>query len=306
MKTEKSKQIPVLYTKIGDMDIQSILDTGFIYKYEMTTYIHSHSYYELFTAVEGTLCIESPEGLQIHVSAGTLCLIPPNFYHRTFSLETSCAKLAIRFHYSRNAENTDESVYNTCHTFLSNCHIPVTLNDCLDICKQIQEMQNEMTNPRFASKTCMTLLLSQIYIQIFRYLTEEKIIPTTVPAPDTFDWELRQLQIDEYLNLHFNEAITEDDMSGYFNVSKRHLNRILQKIYNMSFREILINKRMNEALHLLVSTEYSIETIANMVGYTSVSGFYTAFHNKYHMTAGQYRKVFSKNNAASENKTSRD
>ncbi len=104
----------------------------------------------------------------------------------------------------------------------------------------------------------------------------------------------RQIRIDEYFNTHYSESISEDDLAQHFNLSKRQLNRILQNIYNMSFREKLILVRMQQAKQLLLSTDHSIEAIAEMVGYSSLSGFYYAFRKTYNIAAGEYRKILSK------------
>ena len=59
------------------------------------------------------------------------------------------------------------------------------------------------------------------------------------------------------------------------------------------FREILIDMRMQQAVHLLITTDQSAEAIAAAVGYTSLSGFYYIFQKKLGMTAEEYRRLYA-------------
>lgn len=43
---KKQDTAPVMTVEIDDASIPSILDTGFVRDYAVTSYLHSHSYYE--------------------------------------------------------------------------------------------------------------------------------------------------------------------------------------------------------------------------------------------------------------------
>ena len=73
---------PVFTTSIGDASIPSILDSGFVRDYTVTSYLHSHSYYELFAAVESALYLEGADNTSWTLPAGSVCLIPPGFFRR--------------------------------------------------------------------------------------------------------------------------------------------------------------------------------------------------------------------------------
>ena len=45
-------------------------------------------------------------------------------------------------------------------------------------------------------------------------------------------------------------------------------------------------------MFLLEHTDYSIETIAHLIGYSNASFFYQAFQDQYHMTPNKYRTLY--------------
>ena len=282
---------PIFVTQIGDMCIESVLDVGFLLNGEtkMTDYLHSHSYYEIFVTITGEFNIMLSNGTLLAMPVGSVCMIPSGYFHRTFSVDNSCIKLAIRFQYSR-ASADASSVYQTCNAFLSQLSSPMVIDNDYRLADILQKLQKELKHIDYMSDAYIPILLNQFYIESFRAFLRVHIQSPGECNGTQISKSLRQIQIDEFFTTHYRESITEEDMARVFHISKRQLNRILRNTYRMSFREILVNTRMHSAADLLVSTEYSIEEIAAMIGYTSLSGFYSAFQKKYGITAGKYRK----------------
>lgn len=283
---------PVFTTSIGDARISSILDTGFVRDYAVTSYLHSHSYYELFAAVESALSLEDADGVRRTLPARSICLIPPGFFHRVRSGD----KLAIRFQVLPHDCETDrdtKSVYDACTAIFSAIHTPLirTDADSDSLCGLLLTIRDELSANRLGGETYASLLLGTFYIRLIRSLSQDLPRPLTDTPPTSNDPTLRQLEIDEYFTAHYAESITAEDMARDLHLSKRQLSRILSAIYNRSFREILVHTRLQQAVHLLTGTAYSVEEIASMVGYGSLSGFYSAFQKKFSVTAGEYRRA---------------
>lgn len=283
---------PVFTTTLGDARIQSILDNGFVRDYSVTSYLHSHSYYELFAAVESALSLEDADGVRRTLPARSICLIPPEFFHRVRSGD----KLAIRFQVLPHDCETDrdtKSVYDACTAIFSAIHTPLirTDADSDSLCLLLLTIRDELSANRLGGKTYASLLLGTFYIRLIRSLSQDLPRPLPDTPPTSNDPTLRQLEIDEYFTAHYAESITAEDMARDLHLSKRQLSRILSAIYNRSFREILVHTRLQQAVHLLTGTAYSVEEIASMVGYGSLSGFYSAFQKKFSVTAGEYRRA---------------
>ena len=73
------------------------------------------------------------------------------------------------------------------------------------------------------------------------------------------------------------------------NLSERQANRVVVKLYGMSFHQFLMETRLNQAMKLLTRTNLNIKHISELVGYESSTGFFIAFKKRFHVTPGEYR-----------------
>lgn len=89
-----------------------------------------------------------------------------------------------------------------------------------------------------------------------------------------------------------NPAFGLDDMAANMNVSKRHLNELFRKTYNVTPYTFLINLRMQEAKKCLLKSKVpAIKQIASEVGFRSPSHFIATFHKMVGVSPEQYRKL---------------
>ena len=92
----------------------------------------------------------------------------------------------------------------------------------------------------------------------------------------------------------FMHNITVKEVADRLFMSERQLARIIKKRYNTSLHQILIDRQITAAEKLLMQTEIPITSVAQKVGFGSVSGFYRAFHKKHELTPAEYRQQFKK------------
>ena len=279
----------VFLTDIEDLHIQSLLDLGFVKEFSTTPEIHAHSCYELLIALEGELSLILSNETSLCIEKDQLCMIPPMLYHSTRS--DSVKKLAVRFSCERLSDSIGTpSIYDAWYPLLCPHHTPIVLSDAEIPCRLLRELRYELTTPHMASITYIQSLLTQFYVCLFRSLSCAQKPQDKQLRQATSEQELRRLRIEEFFFDHFHEPIVEDNLAQYMNLSRRQISRILQQTYGMSFRQLLIDTRLHRAEQLLRTTDFSVETIARQVGYDSLSGFYTAFRQKFQIPAGQYRK----------------
>ncbi len=282
---------------IGDLKISTVLDQGFFQMFGMSPELHSHSYYELLFPLDDGLGVELAQGEIKRVETGTFCLIPPGIYHGTRSIEEGSRKLAIRFRYARHTEGDKEaSVYEQFHKALSACGGLSVFSCGEEMRAAVVLIRKELEGKQIASEEYLKAVRTQLYICLLRSLSEqndeENGARKDSGAQD--DREQRRIWIEEYFQQYYAQPITEDHMAQRMNLSRRQVSRVLKEIYGKSFRQRLIEERLWRASQLLVTTKLSVEEIAAAVGYTSQSGFYSAFMQTFGVSAGQYRKEFRK------------
>ena len=271
---------------IEDLHVETVLDLGFWgIRSQLTTHIHAHSYYELMLCHAGAYDLELADGHRLTANREMAYLIPPETYHRTCGTPDA-QKLAIRFCCTRLP--VSGTVYNAFAAAMSQPTDIIPLPQPTELLRLTGSLQNALQKQGLAQGTYTRVLLQELMILLLRELCRS-IPEQRSPEPLSEEATARRLRVDEYLFRHYAEPITQEDLAKEMHLSKRQLSRILQHLYNTSFRQRLIEIRLSNAARLLTVTELSGEEIATRVGYTSVSGFYEAFRKHYGVSVGKYR-----------------
>ncbi len=287
-----TERYPVLITEIGGISIRSVLDSGFTQEPGVAPVVHAHAFYELIMGVEGVISVDlqgtETGGESLSVGAGEVCLIPPGVYHSTRAVTECPVKLALRFSLTVGARG-DGSALNR---VLAGFTAARMLDGGGRICEIMREIRTELNSGALASREYVHTLLSQLYILLFRMLDRSSRGEGADDILSADEANDRQLQIEEYMLAHFAEPLTEEDLAEEMHLSKRQVSRILRQLFGKSFRQMLIDIRLSRAAQLLADTDMPLEELAAAVGYTSLSGFYTAFRKRYGMSVGDYRRTF--------------
>ncbi|MBR4162304.1 MAG: AraC family transcriptional regulator [Solobacterium sp.] len=93
-----------------------------------------------------------------------------------------------------------------------------------------------------------------------------------------------------YIQEHYMEPVSLEDLSSLVNISKYHLIREFKKMTGFPPNEYLIRLRIEQAKFLLVNTSLSVRKTGEMVGISNEAYFSRLFHKRTGMTAEAYRK----------------
>lgn len=100
------------------------------------------------------------------------------------------------------------------------------------------------------------------------------------------------VQLDCYLEEHFSEEITLDDLAVYFGVTPAYCSKLIKDVTDDNFSKLLVRKRIKKAKEFLRETEMHIYEIAESTGYNDVKYFNRVFKKETGVTPIQYRKAF--------------
>ena len=92
-----------------------------------------------------------------------------------------------------------------------------------------------------------------------------------------------------YMEKHFAEKLTLQEVADACYVSQWHLSKLLNRHTEKSFYDILNSLRVEEAKRLLEDPRLKIAEIGEMVGYTDTAHFARVFRKLTGMTANMYR-----------------
>jgi AraC-like DNA-binding protein len=100
-------------------------------------------------------------------------------------------------------------------------------------------------------------------------------------------------EIIQYINLHLDEEIKIDDLSGYFFISKFHLLREFKKHSGTTIHKYIIQKKLILAKELILKGIPIIQ-VYEQCGFGDYSNFFRAFKNEYGVTPKQFYEIMGK------------
>jgi AraC-like DNA-binding protein/quercetin dioxygenase-like cupin family protein len=106
----------------------------------------------------------------------------------------------------------------------------------------------------------------------------------------TKQFESRVNKVCTHLQQHFHEAITLKQVADLVFMSESNFCKFFKKATNTTFSDYLNDLRINEACHLLLSSEENISKIAHDCGFESLSYFNRVFLKKKQLTPSGFRR----------------
>ena len=126
-----------------------------------------------------------------------------------------------------------------------------------------------------------------------RYLTDLITLCFTGGRPEAGQEDSvspKLLSVRQYLEEHYMEKITLEELSSRFFISKYHLSREYKKHYGITIGNDLTARRLSHAKSLLRFSDGSIEGIAAACGFSDAGYFIKVFRRSEGMTPLEYRR----------------
>ena len=98
--------------------------------------------------------------------------------------------------------------------------------------------------------------------------------------------------VKEYLDQHFADKITLDQLSDLFYINKFYLTRVFKEQLGMTVQNYLTALRITHAKQLLRFSDYSIDKIGQQCGMNDANYFDRMFRKIEGMSPGEFRKMW--------------
>lgn len=92
------------------------------------------------------------------------------------------------------------------------------------------------------------------------------------------------------ISLHLTEKITVQSLAEALNVNPSYLSRAFSREQGITITDYVKREKVRHAQSMLLLTDYSGETIAYQLGFSSSSYFVAVFKQEVGMTPGEYRR----------------
>lgn len=154
---------------------------------------------------------------------------------------------------------------------------------CAASCMRILLQEAENAQPGYEA-VCHHLLQTILLLLLRR---ESTILHPVVPGPKSS----RECSlVRRYIDNHFKENLTLEQLAAMANLSKYYLVHIFQKEYGLSPIRYLTRRRIEESRFLLAKTDHSLTHIARILGFSSLSYFSQSFRRIEGISPKEYRQ----------------
>lgn len=99
----------------------------------------------------------------------------------------------------------------------------------------------------------------------------------------------RYKKLISYIEQHFKEDITTDQIEEISFYSYRNINRIFEALHNETIGKYIKRLRLEKAAQYLIYSNRKVTDIAYEVGFEDRSAFSKAFKNKFHLSPAAFR-----------------
>ncbi|MBD2342052.1 helix-turn-helix transcriptional regulator [Calothrix sp. FACHB-156] len=90
----------------------------------------------------------------------------------------------------------------------------------------------------------------------------------------------------EFIESNYHQPISLKEVARAVGYSSAYLTDLVRRLTGKTVNDWIIERRIKQACHLLLETNYSVNHIALKVGYQNINHFYCQFRN-YHQTTPQ-------------------
>ena len=237
---------------------------------------HCNAEYEVHVILSGS-CNLLLDDVPHLMSPSSAVLICPKFFHSPINVSDDFCRLSFNFTLEDGPLAEQLAQLNG----FSMCTLPP---QAMAVC---QDILTELVSNIPFREDALVALFMQLLVQLFRSIQMDQ---SGVGIQDATSILLRTATIDKFFSPFPHSFGTQENLAQMLHLSRRHLNRVLRQCYGMSFREKMLQSRMEGAGWLLLTTDKKISEIGTMVGYVAESSFFKAFRTYYKMTPQAYRK----------------
>ena len=127
---------------------------------------------------------------------------------------------------------------------------------------------------RFKVQGAMNLILSDFVSDV------------TASIPDLVKFD----EVLKFIDENYKNNITLDTLAGIMNISTMYFSNYFKRVFRISPKQYVLNKRLTESQRLLLESRMSIKEIAYEVGFENENYFSEFFSSKVGVSALKFRK----------------
>ncbi len=252
---------------------------------DLSGFLHSHGYCELFSCLSGEINIESTDGVTV-LSDGDIAIVPAGIKHvKRNGTDTEADFRVISFSADKKTSGTP-NYFGVISGIVSSKHI-IYIHNQMELCTRISEICRRAIDGEIIGTS---VKFADVIAEISEKAHSKNKI---VEKKRNYGSNMHVTRVvDQLLDTHYKNNLTVKGIAEMLYISERQLTRIILARYGKHFSELLRDRRLEVATELLKTTTAPAYTVGFESGFDNQESFYRSFKKKYGMTAMQYRKMF--------------
>jgi len=283
--------------RIGSLLFDFLLDSNFVpNKQTGKTEKHNHSAYEIQCIVSGSGVLYIQD-TKISIMPNSVYLIGPGIFHCARAGKSDAiTMITVRFTFKKHTSSDPWFLQRESDQIASilsdvRCHLFPDDAGKQAIYRIMEQLRTEILIQPFVVYTNVHSLFSQLIVEIVRSLRTSVSADHADALPKKSLDEMRLYIIDHFF-AEFEKKLTVHMLAAKLNLSAKQVNRHLQQHYHRTFKQKLIDTRIEVAKDLLRNPELPIQAIAEKVGYEAMQNFCRLFRQRTGLTPSQFREKF--------------
>lgn len=256
------------------------------YAYYITHYKYNwHKDMELLLVLDGEIEVNK-NGVCHIMEKGDIILINSNMGHATMARKPNSVAMVVHFDpiYFSYWIKDYKNIRFKCVSDESTRNLPEFRN----IYHTVLEMASYMGSEDSVDQIIYESLFHNLIGQLFMHFRPDMLNNNDAGYITKNENVIRLI---DYLNKHFREKITLDDLVDVTGYNKSYISQIMKQNLGINYYEYLTRVRMREAVFSLTNTDEKISDIAFANGFSDVKSFNTAFKDRFGKSPSQYRKM---------------
>ncbi|MBQ7371585.1 MAG: helix-turn-helix transcriptional regulator [Blautia sp.] len=250
---------------------------------------HWHTSFELIMPLENGYRVNCGEET-FTLREGDILIICPSMIHELFAPETG-----ERIIFQPGLQKISIKEMNLLTSVLSPAFL-ITPEEYPQIIDRIRQLMLEIEGEYFSGASYAEASVFSKFLEMMVLIGRNHKVFTrqSLGQTDTRQREYVEkfLFITSYIDEHFAEDLTLEDVASLAGFSKYHFSRLFKMYTDNSFYKFLNQKRIDHAKILLADPNLTVLEVATQSGFASLSAFLRMFKQLNHCTPTEFRNLY--------------
>lgn len=252
-------------------------------------FMHTHTFFEIIYVLRGT-CTHNIFGKSTEMHEGDLCLLSPSVVHSIYAENSLIINILIRrsniedifFNVLRDNNVISDFLINSIYLHNYSTFLTYHTSGDEEVKNQILEMYLEQLLNDSYSDRIMSSMLIIFFTKLARKY--QKTAESAFPLKKNYNAaKLLHCIVNEY------NTITLSELAGKMGYSIPYCSKYIKELTGYSFLQLLKHVRFQKAEAYLLTTNFSIHKISDLLGYENPENFMRAFKKEYGISPSSFR-----------------